>query len=111
MNSVSVPYHLCLETLGNELRVKIVESLREKPKSVSVLANDLGVEQSRLSHSLKALKQCNFVESKTVGKERIYSLTGSFVKEMPKSKNIFEALEKHFKKFGCHCWKAEKLRG
>ena len=108
MNSVSVPYHYCLETLGNELRVKIIESLREKPKSVSGLAKDLGVEQSRLSHSLKALKQCNFVESKTEGKERIYSLRESFVKEMPKSKNIFEALDKHFKKFGCDCWRVEK---
>jgi DNA-binding transcriptional ArsR family regulator len=105
MKTCSVPYHLCLETLGNELRVKILESLREKPKTVGELAKGLGVEQSRLSHSLRALKQCNFVESKVKGKERLYTLTQSFVKEMPKSKNLFEALEKHFKKFGCDCWR------
>ena len=91
--------------LGNELRVEILEGLREKPKSVRELQKKLGVEQSRLSHSLRALRQCNFVESRTKGKERVYSLTDSFVKEMPKSKNLFEALEKHFKKFGCDCWR------
>jgi DNA-binding transcriptional ArsR family regulator len=105
MKSASVPYHLCLETLGNELRVKIIESLREKPKTVGELARELGAEQSRLSHSLRALRQCNFVESRVRGKERLYCLTKSFVKEMPKSRNIFEALEKHFQKFGCRCWR------
>ncbi len=105
MNKNSVPYHLCLETLGNELRVKVLEALKEDPKTVSGLAFATKVEQSRLSHSLKALKQCNFVKSEARGKERVYSLTESFVKEMPKSKNIFEALEKHFKKFGCNCWR------
>ncbi|MDP6670666.1 MAG: metalloregulator ArsR/SmtB family transcription factor [archaeon] len=105
MNTDSVPYHLCLETLGNELRVKVLESLGEKPKTVGELSKELNAEQSRLSHSLKALKQCNFVASKAKGKKRFYQLTRSFVKEMPKSKNIFEALEKHFEKFGCKCWR------
>ena len=105
MKPDSVPYHLCLETLGNELRVKVIESLGERPKSVGELARELNAEQSRLSHSLKALKRCNFVSSETRGKERVYRLTRSFVREMPKSKNIFEALEKHFEKFGCKCWR------
>ncbi len=108
MKSVSVPYHLCLETLGNELRIRIIESLRENPKTVGELARELNAEQSRLSHSLRALKQCNFVGSKVKGKERVYSLTESFVKEMPKSKDLFEALEKHFRKFGCECWRGRK---
>ncbi|MDP2974303.1 MAG: metalloregulator ArsR/SmtB family transcription factor [Candidatus Diapherotrites archaeon] len=108
MKTVSIPYHLCLETLGNELRIKIIESLREKPLTVGQLANALKVEQSRLSHSLAALKQCNFVESKVKGKERVYQLTESFVKEMPESKDIFDALEKHFKKFKCKCRRKEK---
>ena len=108
MKTGSVPYHRCLETLGNELRVKIIEGLRAKPRTVGELAVELGVEQSRLSHSLKALKGCNFVESEVQGKKRVYRLTESFVKEMPKSKDIFEALEKHFKKFGCKCWREAK---
>ena len=105
MKSDSVPYHLCLETLGNETRVKILESLRESPKTVGGIVKELGIEQSRLSHSLAALRKCNFVQSTVKGKERVYRLTDSFVKEMPKSKNIFEALEKHFNKFGCSCWR------
>ena len=108
MKSVSVPYHYCLETLGSELRVKIIEALREKPKTVGKLGKELGVEQSRLSHNLRALRQCNFVESRVKGKERVYSLTESFVKEMPEARDIFDALEKHFKKFGCKCWRQGK---
>ena len=110
MNSVSIPYHLCLETLGNELRVKILAALREKPKTVSELAKELTVEQSRLSHSLNALKKCNFVESQVQGKEREYKLKESFVKNMPDSKNLFEAIEKHYKKFGCNCWKEKEVK-
>ncbi len=108
MKPVSIPFHLCLETLGNELRVKILESIRKKPRTVGQLAKELRVEQSRLSHSLAALKQCNFVESTIRGKERLYSLSESFVKEMPKSKDLFEALEKHVKKFECKCWRQPK---
>jgi len=107
MKTDSVPYHLCLETLGNKLRVKVLEALKEKPKTVGELQKELKVEQSRLSHSLKALKQCNFVERSVKGKEREYKLADSFVKEI-KAGNLFEAIEKHYKSFGCKCWKVEK---
>jgi DNA-binding transcriptional ArsR family regulator len=49
-------------------------SLREAEKNVTQISEDLGVEQSKVSHALASLKHCHIVVSKTNGKERIYSL-------------------------------------
>ena len=103
-----VQMHKCFETLSSELRLKILENLLAKPMSVEELAEKTGTERSTVSHSLKVLKDCSYVKSEKSGKERIYSLTESFVKEMPESRTLFEALEGHSKKFACKCWRAEK---
>ncbi len=67
-------YHMFFRTLSNPLRVSIISSLAKKPKSVTELAKDLSVEQSKLSHALKALNTCHMVEAEQKGKQRIYSL-------------------------------------
>ena len=67
-------YHIFFKTLGNKLRIDIVSELKEKEMSVKELGKKLKVEQSKLSHSLKCLKDCNLVECKQSGKNRIYSL-------------------------------------
>ncbi len=107
MKSVSIPYHLCFEVLGNPLRISIIQMLKAKPRSVSELSEQLGEEQSKVSHSLKALRKCKFVEAKRKGKQAIYSLKGSFLKEL-KGKDIFEALEDHYKSHGRKCWRCGK---
>jgi len=104
MNSGSVPYHFCLEVLGNPLRIGILKLLSEKPSSVSEIAERLGEEQSKVSHSLSALKKCSFVESKRKGKSIVYSLREGLLKKM-EGKNLFEALERHYEKHGKTCWK------
>lgn len=67
-------YHMFFSTLSNPLRISIISSLSKKPKSVNELANELKVEQSKLSHALKALNTCHIVEAEQKGKRRIYSL-------------------------------------
>jgi len=104
MNTASTPYHLCFEVLGNPLRIEIIKLLKEKPKSVGDLAKSLGEEQSKVSHSLAALKRCKFVESKRSGKKAIYSLRQTFLKKL-EGKDIFEALESHYKEHGKECWR------
>ena len=99
------PFHLCFETLSNPLRIRIIKSLEHGRKTVSALAESLGVEQSTLSHSLKVLRECAFVESRVSGKERVYSLSKSFVSELPKAKSIFAILESHY---SAHCKKCSK---
>jgi ArsR family transcriptional regulator, arsenate/arsenite/antimonite-responsive transcriptional repressor len=72
-------YHVFFSKLSNPLRIKIITSLDKKPKSVSDLVSELKVEQSKLSHALKELKDCNIVNAKTEGKKRIYSLSRTII--------------------------------
>lgn len=67
-------YHMFFSTLSNPLRINIISSLSKKPKSVNELVKELNVEQSKLSHALKALNTCHIVEAEQKGKQRIYSL-------------------------------------
>ena len=104
MKPDSMPYHLCLEVLGNPLRINIIKELEREPKSVGELAKSLGKEQSNVSHSLAALKKCSFVESEKQGKKTIYRLSESLLKKID-GKNLFDALEKHYKEHSCECWR------
>jgi DNA-binding transcriptional ArsR family regulator len=105
MKQASNNFHLCFETLSNPLRISILKALEKGEKSVKQLSKELDVEQSTLSHSLAVLRECNFVSSKVKGKERLYSLSDSFVCELPKAKSIFSVLEAHYSK---HCKKCVK---
>ena len=98
-------YHFFFSNLANPLRIDIVLSLRNKEKSVTQLYKELGVEQSKLSHALAALRCCNIVESKKKGKSRIYYLNKSTI--IP----ILSLIDKHSENF-CKtpCSKCEKGR-
>jgi len=92
------PYNLCFETLSNDLRLKILKELSEKPRSVNDLAKVVGVEQSRLSHSLSMLRLCNYVNVEIRGKKRIYALTPVIKEGLRLGKersNIFEYMDSH----------------
>ncbi len=104
MKHGSIPYHCCLEVLGNPLRISIIQLLKGKPRGVSEIARQLGEEQSKVSHSLAALRKCNFVESSRDGKKIVYSLKKTLLKEA-KGKNLFESLEEHYNEHGCKCWR------
>ncbi|MBI5553276.1 MAG: winged helix-turn-helix transcriptional regulator [Candidatus Diapherotrites archaeon] len=101
----STPYHLCMETLGNELRMEIVRELRKGPKTVQDLSEALHVEQSRLSHSLQSLRECSHVESTPQGKTRVYSLKSDILTQTKDpGENLFVVLDSHAGKFcsqGC----------
>lgn len=97
-------YYLFFDTVSNKTRMKIIESLMKREKSVSQLCLDLNEEQSKVSHSLKRLIECNFLDVKREGKKRIYSLNQETV--VP----ILKLVDKHVSRFcseGC-CFK-EKI--
>ena len=62
------------ETIGNRTRLKILELLFDKPMCVNDICKSLHEEQSKISHNLKKLSGCNFVDVKKKGKNRVYSL-------------------------------------
>lgn len=67
-------YKLFFETISNDTRLAIVECLQKQDMSVSEICACLKQEQSKISHNLKKLAACNFLEVRQEGKKRIYSL-------------------------------------
>jgi DNA-binding transcriptional ArsR family regulator len=80
--------------LGNKQRVDIVQLLnKDGPMSVNVIAKKLSSEQSAVSHSLKRLLACHFVNVTQSGKERIYAINEDTMRPM------FNLIERHVKKY------------
>ncbi len=90
-------YHLFFGLLSNELKIGIIEKLLFAPLSVSVLANEIMEERSKVSHALLALKKCNIVKAEKAGKERIYSVNNKTIKP------IFELVDRHVKENCIYC--------
>jgi DNA-binding transcriptional ArsR family regulator len=85
-------YHIFFSNLANPLRISIISSLKEKDKNVSELVEELKVEQSKLSHALRNLRNCNIVNVKIKGKEHVYSLNKKTI--LP----ILKLIDKHAQK-------------
>ena len=90
-------YHIFFKNLANPLKTQIVSSLKERPKSVNELSEEIKVEQSKLSHALSNLKFCNIVTSEQEGKQRIYSLNKKTI--IP----ILNIIDKHRMNFCSGC--------
>lgn len=88
-------YKLFFKALSNTTRFEIIKLLKKRPKNVTEISEALGFEQSRISHNLKCLENCGFVNSKYNGKSRIYSLDPEIVA-------ILNAIDKHIVKY--HEW-------
>ena len=74
--------------------MKIIEALSKGPKSVTEICKITGEEQSKVSHNLKKLTECNFIDVKKQGKKRIYSLNQDTITP------ILDLVKKHVEK---HC--------
>jgi len=88
-------YNIFFETIGNKTRLKILEVLQEKPRSVSEICRSLKEEQSKISHNLKCLTDCHFLDVEQKGKQRIYSLNKDTI--MP----LMKLVSDHVKKYCC----------
>ncbi|MFQ6083865.1 MAG: ArsR/SmtB family transcription factor [Candidatus Aminicenantia bacterium] len=86
-------YKLFFKAISNKTRFEIIKLLRKGPKCVSDICQELGFEQSRVSHNLKCLENCGFVNSRYEGKNKIYSLDKETI--LP----ILTAINKHLEKY------------
>jgi Predicted transcriptional regulators len=86
-------YKLFIKVFGSPVRLKILNSLKSSPKSVQEICKELNLEQSLVSHNLKCLLDCGFVNNKREGKRVIYSINESIV--FP----LFELIDKHIEKY------------
>lgn len=89
--------HKCMEILGNEVRMNIIQLLMEKDRTVLEICKELKKEQSLVSHSLKQLRECSFVDFKKQGKQNLYYLKSEIFKD--KNKTLIEMFEEHIKKY------------
>ncbi|MEE8125730.1 MAG: metalloregulator ArsR/SmtB family transcription factor [Nitrospirales bacterium] len=63
-----------LKVLADPTRLAVLEALMSGPKNVGDLMEQLGVEQSLLSHHLATLRETGLVASSREGKTMIYQL-------------------------------------
>ena len=101
-------FKLFSRVLANETRFNIVLLLMEKEHSVGEFCEALNYEQSRVSHNLKCLLNCGFVDVEQRGKERVYRLK-------PEIKEIMLGISKHIKAYEenlekCDILESEVLR-
>ena len=85
--------YVFFKVLANPTRLAILEALRDKPRSVTEIAESLKQEQSMISHNLEPLEKCRFVFSERKEKQRIYSLN----KET--AEPLFGLFAHHFQKY------------
>lgn len=83
-------YYIFFSKLSSPLRISIISSLNENPKSVSELGKELEIEQSKLSHALAELRECNIINFIQKGKKRVYHLNKSI-------RPILDLIDKHSK--------------
>lgn len=90
---IELSYRLFFKAFSNKTRFEIIKLLRKNSKNVSEICKKLGFEQSRVSHNLKCLEACGFVNSKWQGKNKIYSLDKKHI--IP----ILDNIDKHIKRY------------
>lgn len=86
-------YYMFFETISNKTRFKIIDALSKGGKSVTDICKDIGEEQSKISHALKKLTECRFIDFKVEGKKRIYSLNKETITP------ILRLVEKHTERY------------
>lgn len=72
-----------LKVLADTTRLAVLELLMESPKHVGEMNQTLGIEQSLLSHHLKALRQAGLVISIRDGKTVLYQLAPTVKTQSP----------------------------
>ncbi|MBW3011846.1 metalloregulator ArsR/SmtB family transcription factor [Candidatus Woesearchaeota archaeon] len=98
-------YNLFFETISSPLRIRILEALLKKPMCVNEICEELGEEQSKISHNLKKLSDCHFINAEQAGKKRVYSLNADTI--VP----LMRLVEQHVSKFCTgECMKNSKLK-
>jgi DNA-binding transcriptional ArsR family regulator len=70
------------KALGHPLRIRVLELLSERDRSVSELLEHVDVEQPHLSQQLAVLRRAGFVEARREGAYVVYALADPRVAEL-----------------------------
>ncbi len=94
---------LFFDAFGNHNRFMVLNELMKGPECPSDLQKKLNIEQSNLSHDLKCLVNCRFVDIKRQGRKRVYSLT-------PETAEIINEINTHIEKYRNYLKKCNVLK-
>ena len=95
-------YKIFFGTLVSESRLKIINLLRKGKKNVSEIVFELKADQTAVSHDLRRLKRCGFVDSEVKGKFRYYKLNLKTIKP------VMNIIDKHMASNCIHILKGER---
>ena len=70
------------KVFGDSTRLRIMYALSEDEKNVLSIAEELGMEQSTISHQLRILRANKLVRGRREGKQIRYSLDDDHVKKI-----------------------------
>ena len=70
------------KVFGDSTRLRIMYTLSESEKNVLSIAEELGMEQSTISHQLRILRANKLVRGRREGKQIWYSLDDDHVKKI-----------------------------
>ncbi|GHH62028.1 transcriptional regulator [Streptosporangium violaceochromogenes] len=70
------------KTLGHPARIRVLELLSERDRTVSELLPEIGIEPAHLSQQLAVLRRAGLVVASKEGATVRYSLTSSLVAEL-----------------------------
>ncbi len=82
-------YYLFFELLATPLRMEIISLLKQGSMNVGSISTSLKEEQSKISHALRRLAECNVITMEKKGNFRYYSLNKKTI--VP----ILEIIDKH----------------
>ncbi|PRX41772.1 ArsR family transcriptional regulator [Planifilum fimeticola] len=71
-----------MSALAESNRLKIIELLRDGPRSVGEIATELGLRQPQVSKHLRVLSDAGLVEVHPIANRRIYKLRPQPLKEL-----------------------------
>lgn len=77
-----------LKVLADPTRLSVIRLLLAAPLNVNALSEELGVEQSLLSHHLKVLRDAHLVASSRQGKQVIYRVADGVEKSFMTAESI-----------------------
>lgn len=97
-------YREFFRALSNQTRFAIVQLLRDEPHYVGQIVDELGIEQSRVSHNLGCLLNCGFVQWEWRGKNKVYRLH-------PDLLPILNAIDKHLVRYAPALASCQVLEG
>ena len=86
---------LFFDAFGDINRFNILLLLLKKPLNVGSIAKLTALEQSNVSHHMKCLTNCGFVNVERVGKERIYTIE-------PAAAHIVKSVALHMDRYETH---------